>query len=358
MKLKNVLRQTVIDILAAGLILCVFAYFHHVRPYMMTKKQASAVDEAQTEIAQETPSPSPSPNIEENIAAIDTETASEETENISEEVTPIVQDTRTEWQIKFEDKFTDEVIITDNSYTSPYVSVSIDTVEYGENYDKVTYYVADIYIASIDNFTTYVANNDFSYFSTQDAVEMNAAAEAILSISGDFCTYQASGFLARNGNVYMTDYTYCDICVLYDDGTMECYDVNSYNIDDILSRGVLQVWNFGPSLLNDEGKVKSSYTVSTTVSYINPRSAVGYYEPGHYCFVVVDGRQEGYSKGMYIDELAEVFQNLGCRCAYNLDGGGSAVMIFNGERYSRQSNGGDRKLGDILLIRDTENYNG
>ena len=90
----------------------------------------------------------------------------------------------------------------------------------------------------------------------------------------------------------------------------------------------------------------------TAVSYPNPRSAIGYYEPGHYCFVVVDGRQNGYAKGMNIPQLATLFEELGCTRAYNLDGGGSAVMVFNHERYSKQSNGGGRELGDILLIRE------
>ena len=92
--------------------------------------------------------------------------------------------------------------------------------------------------------------------------------------------------------------------------------------------------------------------MSTAVSYPNPRSAIGYYEPGHYCFVVVDGRQSGYAKGMSIPELAALFEELGCTKAYNLDGGGSAVMVFNHKRYSKQSNGGGRDLGDILLIRE------
>ena len=85
----------------------------------------------------------------------------------------------------------------------------------------------------------------------------------------------------------------------------------------------------------------------------NPRSAIGYYEPGHYCFVVVDGRQDGYSYGLRIPELAAIFEELGCTEAYNLDGGGSAVMVFNHEKYSRQSNGG-RDLGDIIYVAETE----
>ena len=102
-------------------------------------------------------------------------------------------------------------------------------------------------------------------------------------------------------------------------------------------------------LLDENGQVRSSYDISEAVSFPNPRSAIGYYEPGHYCLVIVDGRNEGHSAGMRIPQLAQVFQDLGCTNAYNLDGGGTAVMMFDGKIYSRQSNGG-RDLGDILLI--------
>ena len=64
--------------------------------------------------------------------------------------------------------------------------------------------------------------------------------------------------------------------------------------------------------------------MTARVQGLNPRSAVGYYEPGHYCFVVIDGRQPGYSKGATLMQLAQLFESLGCKEAYNLDGGKSA----------------------------------
>ena len=132
-------------------------------------------------------------------------------------------------------------------------------------------------------------------------------------------------------------------------------------MEDILSRGVVQAWNFGPSLLDENGRLEEDYMerlskdekASVAIAMPNPRSAVGYYEPGHYVFVVVDGRQEGYSKGMTIPELASVFRDLGCKVAYNLDGGGSALMTFLHERYSNQSNLAERELGDMLIVTET-----
>lgn len=260
----------------------------------------------------------------------------------------------TEWQEKFAEHFSDEVVSTESSYKSPYVSVELETITTGEGSHMITYHVADIYIASLENFSTYTANGELKYFSTQDVLEMDAASRAVIAISGDFYSYQSSGLLVRNGQIYSDDYAYCDICVMYPDGSIETYSSGSYDKDDLLAKGPSQIWNFGPSLLDGEGRAKEYYQVSSAVSYPNPRSALGYYEPGHYCFVVVDGRQEGYSAGMTLPQLASVFEELGCTSAYNLDGGGTAVMTFAHQRYSRQSNGGDRLLGDILLICDTE----
>ena len=336
-----------LDALLVGAILLCFAFFHHVLPAITNeldrRQEQLMVTEATETQPQETVPEETEPDV--------TETEPEET--APEETEPEV-DNRTEWQIKFADHFTEEVVMTENSYTSPNISITIDTVQYGSGDDIVAYHVADIYIGSMDCFTTYTANNEMRYFGTQNVMKMDEAAEAILAISGDFLTYQKSGFLMRNREIYVEDSNNNSLCVLFEDGSMEVYDGKDYDIEDLKARGAVQVWSFGPKLLDDDGTVRDSYKISTAVSYTNPRSAIGYYEPGHYCFVVVDGRQKGYSMGMTIPELAAVFEELGCTSAYNLDGGGSAVMLFNHERFSQQSNGGDRNLGDILVIREPE----
>lgn len=338
-----------IDILLVGLILVTFAFFHHVLPAMISERERQEALLNATD-APETATPETAAPTDPVPTAGQTDETDAPEETVPETTEP---DNRTEWQIKFADQFSDEVIMTENSYKSPEVSITLETISTGEGKGKITYHVADIYVASMENFTTYTANNEIRYFGTQDVMEMTQASDAIVAISGDFLTYQKSGFLMRNTNVYKEDTNKASICVLYADGVMETYDGSTYDIEEIKAKGAVQVWSFGPNLLDENGKVRESYKVSSAVSYTNPRSAIGYYEPGHYCFVLVDGRQEGYSVGMTIPELAAVFEELGCKCAYNLDGGGSAVMVYNQERYSQQSNGGDRDLGDILLIRDS-----
>ena len=335
MKLWKVI---VLDLLALGLILVVFALFHHVLPRYMAanepgQEQMAATQPVLTEPAQ-------------------TEAQDIQTEPVTEP--PTEPDTRTEWQKKFEDRFTEEVVRTENSYTSQEVSITIDTVV--DTYDKrqVTYYVADIYVAGIENFKTAIANGKFTYYGDQAPLTLAEETGGILSVNGDFATVHKKGFIVRNSEVYLSDLNK-GVCVMYPDGTMETYDQGTYQVADILAREPVHVWSFGPSLLDAEGKALTEFKLASGIGGRHPRCAVGYYEPGHYCFVLVDGRQNGYSDGITMPNLAAIFEKLGCKVAYNLDGGRSAVMMFGSEFYSRPYLDG-RDLGDILYIAETGLY--
>ena len=324
------------DLLLTCLLLSVFFTLKLLLPALLAGRAVTTVpDPAPVETAAE-----PTPE-----AALPVEAASVP----GPEPTP---DTRTPWQIRFAEHFSPVPVLTDHSYTSPETSIDIQTHTRQFRKRTAVYHVADIYLASPEQFCTYTANNELKYFSVQAVEEMDRAAGAILSISGDCYSYQHYALLLRNGVAYKTDHAYEEICVLWPDGRLETLAYGDYKVDELLAEGPAQIWCFGPALLDAEGHVKRYYSASTAVSYTNPRCAIGYYEPGHYCFVVVDGRQHGYSDGVLLDELALIFEELGCRAAYNLDGGGTAVMFFNHRPFSRQSNGADREIGDILLIKE------
>lgn len=73
----------------------------------------------------------------------------------------------------------------------------------------------------------------------------------------------------------------------------------------------------------------------STVKTLHPRTALGFDETGKWLLIaVVDGRQPGYSEGVSLFELAQLFRSKGCSQAINLDGGGSSIMLVkkqNGE---------------------------
>lgn len=315
----------VLDLLLIGDILLVFAFFHHALPAWQSKRELEQF------LAQR-----------QEIVDLPTEQVTQPTDVDDEEET----DLRTEWQIKFADHFTDEVVITENSYTSPEVSITIETVVEKINRRQVTYYVADIYVASLANFKTYTAYNQMFAYTAQDSEDMATDSKAIFAISGDYFSNQKNGFLIRNGEIYANNRNN-SVCVLYPDGTMETLDGGTYKVEDVMARDPQQVWSFGPVLLNPDGSAREYFSVSDAIRMANPRSAIGYFEPGHYLLVVIDGRQE-HSYGMTLPQLAAVFADRGCKCAYNLDGGGSAVAMFGGKNYSMPSS--DREIADIIIV--------
>ncbi len=130
---------------------------------------------------------------------------------------------------------------------------------------------------------------------------------------------------------------------------MKTYSPGEITAEEAIEDGAWQAWNFGPELLASDGSALTDFNTSGHVAEVNPRTAIGYYEPGHYCLVVVDGRSAGYSRGMTLDELAQLFSDLGCTAAYNLDGGKSSVMVFNGNIVNQPCDGG-REVSDAITV--------
>ncbi len=332
-----------LDALLLGCVLLVFAWFHHagdaVYSHIYYAQLAQQTTPAPTTDPAATPTATPAPT-QETTPAITTppETTPEPTE----------PDNRTPWQIRFEEHFTDEVISTENAYSSPNVSVSIDTCVVDSERGQVVYYVVDIYVASLDCFKTYVAHNDLWHYSTEMAKLMDKASGAIVALSGDYYAIQDNSFTMRNGELYSKKNPTCDICVLYSDGTMKTYPYQGYTKDEVLANDPVQIWNFGPRLLDEHGQALTEFNISPILLGWHPRSALGYYEPGHYCFVTVDGRDNDHSAGMTMQMMANLFESLGCASAYNLDGGASSVLTFNDANYSRPV--GERPLSDMIIV--------
>jgi exopolysaccharide biosynthesis protein len=170
-------------------------------------------------------------------------------------------------------------------------------------------------------------------------------------MNGDYYGNGGNGVVIRNGEVFRSNTNGSDVCVLYYDGTMKTYSSQEFDVDQAIKDGAWQAWSFGPALLDDNGNSKTDFIADGHVMEVNPRSAIGYYEPGHYCMVVVDGRQSGYSSGMTLSGLSELFHKLGCTAAYNLDGGKSSAMTFDDSLVNQPSQGG-REVSDCIMIKE------
>ena len=181
--------------------------------------------------------------------------------------------------------------------------------------------------------------------------EIDARLNSILTINGDYYGLREDGIVIRNGVLYRKDeMPLRDLCVLFWDGTMETYPSMVIDAEQLMEQGAYQAWNFGPRLLDETGAAMENF--NSDVNKVNPRTAIGYYEPGHYCFVAVDGRDED-TDGLTMPQLSLLMKALGCTRAYNLDGGKTSNMVWNDQVANNPSAGG-RKCSDALVILDKQ----
>lgn len=263
--------------------------------------------------------------------------------------TKVTLDTQ-DWHEKFADKFTDQVVSTDTSYTSPDVSVqltyaSFDTnkLDYTENGKhkkygtNISYVLADIYVGDITCLQTCFAQNTYGVGYSEMLSDMSARLQSVLAINGDSYSnsrHENNGTIIRNGVIYRAQSTDMETCVLNWDGTMKIYSPQELDTQQLIDSGGCQSWVFGPSLLDSNGKANTTFQTWSYITESHPRTAIGYYEPGHYCFLVVNGRQST-SRGMFLDEMSSLFEQLGCKAAYNLDGGHCSFMTLQDQVVSQ-----------------------
>ena len=224
------------------------------------------------------------------------------------------------------------------------MNVSYQRIE--EN--DVIYFVADVYVSDLGYLRSGFANGKYNG-GFQMIDEIARQENAVVALSGDHYAGRGEGLVVRNGVLYR-ETRFQDVCVLLSDGTMVTLTNAELDMDDLKAAAPWQVWAFGPELLDDEGHALTSF--NSIVLPNNPRAAIGYVEPGHYYLVEVEGTRTGYysgSRGMKMYELANLFESLGCKSAYNLDGGQSVGLAWMGELVSFRY---DRSIPDIIYVAD------
>lgn len=305
----------------------------------------------------------------------------------------------------------DTGIDAEYSYQSDELRIAVDEV----NEDGVTYYVADIWMRNVNCFRTAFSSGKFKG-KRQSAEKISQDNNAILAVNGDFLggLVIRNGELYRKATlrpvvepeeddtatqndekpstptdediatptdaniaaltpeeaaslIEQTSITRADqnvqtqaqiietasrperaTCVLYYDGTLVTEEYKTFRSVTAMEQGAWQGWQFGPTLIRN-----GSAMTDVKAQGRNPRCVVGYYEPGHYCLILIDGRRKNHSIGMNFKEIMELCTRLGLKEAYNLDGGGSAIMTFNGKIINQPSGSSDaRNLPDMVVIGD------
>ena len=244
-------------------------------------------------------------------------------------------------------------VTTDNSGDSREYkdeNVQVTYTQYETN--GTTIHVADVRVSSAEYLKTAFAKGTYGKNVTQSTSEIAASNNAVLAINGDYYGVQERGYVIRNGVLYREEAGENDVLCIYADGSMKVVDPSTATAQELLEQGVWQAFSFGPGLITDGEIDVALNTEVGKAKASNPRTAIGIIDDLHYVFVVSDGRS-GESEGLSLYELASFMEQLGVQTAYNLDGGGSSTMVFQGEVVNNPSSGfrdEEREVSDIVYI--------
>ena len=240
---------------------------------------------------------------------------------------------------------------TDTSYSDDNIQVSLTE----KTVENTQVYIADITVSSSDYLKTAFAQNTYGTNVTAKTSVTAAENNAILAVNGDYYGANSTGYVIRNGVVYRDtvreDSSNGDLAI-YKDGSFKIIYEDEISADQLVKDGVVNLLAFGPSLVEDgEITVDTNSEVGQSMAS-NPRTAIGIIDENHYIIVVSDGRTSE-SEGLSLYQLAEVIKSYGVKTAYNLDGGGSSTLYFNGQVINKPTTNGtisERAVSDIVYI--------
>ena len=354
-KWKRVICSVLIDVLLTGIALIVFAYFHRVRPRASEDENLVI---ARPPKAVQAATATPSPDVPVQVTADNTPTAPPETASATVSATAFVytpdMDEMGSFRVKYRDHFTGGEVLTGTAedgklyYRSANLDITVtqDRVTIGTHTSDT--YVVDFYVSDITCLKSIFAHDKFAKGEYEWLNEMAKRAEAVVAINGDFASMRNYGVVIRDGHVYRSSHSSFDACAINWDGTMATYYSDDWDTKTLIARGAYMAWSFGPKLLDANGQPCKKFNATDAVLKANPRTAIGYFEPGHYCFVVVDGRSDR-SRGFTMAELSQYMSDLGCAQAYNLDGGESSSLWWQGKILSKPYGDG-RKISDAVCL--------
>ena len=263
-----------------------------------------------------------------------------------------VSSTSSSSNAKAASKAAETATVTDTSYSDDNISVTLTK----KTVSNTQVYIADVTVSSSEYLKTAFAQNTYGNNVTAKTSETAANNNAILAVNGDYYGANTTGYVIRNGVVYRDtvreDSSNGDLAI-YKDGSFKIIYEDQISADQLVKDGVVNLLAFGPSLVeNGEIAVDTNSEVGQSMSS-NPRTAIGIIDENHNIIIVSDGRTSE-SEGLSLYQMAEIMKSYGVKTAYNLDGGGSSTLYFNGQVINKPTTNGntisERSVSDIVYI--------
>lgn len=216
------------------------------------------------------------------------------------------------------------------------------------------YYTAELWLSDIQQLRSAFSGNAFDS-ETETVFDIAQRNNALFAFNGDFATFNNGGIIIRNGELFRSNKSTRQTLMIDENGDFQIMTDSPQNTkkkaEEMLAEGIWHTCVFGPVLVKNSMPVElpKQFFINTKGAK-EPRTAIAQLGPLHYLVVIVDGRLEEYSEGMSLSQLQEVFLEYEAITAFNLDGGGSTTLYYNGEVLNVPATGHLRRVPDIFYI--------
>lgn len=179
----------------------------------------------------------------------------------------------------------------------------------------------------------------------------------ILAFSDDYFGWRkdakdVEGIVVREGRVYSNvtrtnrKFPPLDVMAALPDGSLRTYLPDAHTAQEYLDMGVENTWAFGPILVQNGEAFRPE---ELDAEACEPRQGMGMLAPNDYLFLTVLGRRQD-SDGCSLQWMQNRFLGLGVREAINLDGGNSAMLVFDGEMLNKVKNISADSVRDMVSM--------
>ena len=240
-------------------------------------------------------------------------------------------------------------LFTADGYEDASIRVQMETREE----DGVVWRIAWVEVASPTQLRTAYAGKTIKKDTTGLVTVMAKQHNAVVAINGDNYTNEKAkhSFVYRMGEMRQSKLNkQKDLLIIDEHGDFHTF-IKSAGADTFEKDTGLKIVNafmFGPALVKEGEVLKTDKDYNFNPNGREPRCAIGQLDSLSYVMVIADGRGNSGSEGATHQELAEFMASLGCREAYNLDGGNSAIMVYNNEIYNYKAR--ERDVADMIYF--------
>ena len=248
--------------------------------------------------------------------------------------------------------FNTQTPVWDKSEIHYYLDDTIFTVTWKQPIGGSMYTISEVKIADPSQFRRFLADGEYASSAKYTAVEMASSVNAVVAANGDFYTFRNLGIIVYDSQLMRMEGREMDTCFIAGNGDLlfahKGQIVSQEETEAFLKEnGVRFSISFGPILIENGEKcwIKNPYPVGEG-NIRDARAALCQLDSLHYLLIAVN--QDGEYKNRHnLKELQENLYNMGCKQAYNLDGGQSATIVVNDKKINEVWL---RKISDIIYF--------